>query len=109
MDLFACKPIVSALAAQVDLSDCNQLGDAIFRILSDQRRNPHGYGPKDGCPILRYPSSSLLRFVFLYTGLVGWLKGVVDGMVCSAQPSSLLLGMLVDCMHTHMHICSPTL
>ncbi|KAL3153253.1 hypothetical protein ABBQ38_011604 [Trebouxia sp. C0009 RCD-2024] len=44
----ACPGLTS-----VDLSDCNQLGDAIFWFLSDQRRSPHGHGPKDGCPILR--------------------------------------------------------
>ena len=46
------------MVLQVDLSDCDELGDAIFRCLSDGRP---GYAVDGGSPSLRYLSFLFLR------------------------------------------------
>ena len=48
------------MVLQVDLSDCDELGDAVFQCLSDGRRGQPGYAVDGGSPSLRYFS-----FLFL--------------------------------------------
>ena len=43
----------AVMVLQVDLSDCDELGDAIFRCLSDGRRGLPGYAVDGGNPSLR--------------------------------------------------------
>lgn len=55
VDLLDCScDQYAVVVLQVDLSDCDELGDAIFQCLSDGRRGLPGYVLDGGSPSLRY-------------------------------------------------------